>query len=325
MQPPIEQADGAIEPAEGPTEQAEGQPEQADGKAGQSGHTDELGDFQAVRGRLFGIAYRMLGSVGDAEDVVQDAWLRWQGTDRRSVRNPAAFLTTTTTRLAINAVTTARARRETYVGPWLPEPVDTSADPALGAERAEGLELGVLLLLEKLAPAERAAYVLREAFDYAHRQVAEVLGTTEANARQLLSRARRHLASTRSTPVGRAEHRRLVEAFRAAARGGDLAALERLLAADVIASSDGGGRVHASRKDLYGVARVTTLLDNVLRKYWSESVIRVVPANGTESLLVAAADGTPEALLALAATDRGVERLFLVLNPDKLRQFAARG
>ncbi|MEO3925168.1 RNA polymerase sigma-70 factor [Micromonosporaceae bacterium B7E4] len=291
---------------------------------GQTVQTDDVVDFEAVRGRLFGIAYRMLGTVGDAEDVVQDAWLRWQRTDRRNVRNPAAFLTTTTTRLAINAVTAARARRETYVGQWLPEPVDTAADPALGAERAEGLELGVLLLLEKLAPAERAAYVLREAFEYAHRQVAEVLGTTEANARQLLSRARRHLASARSAPVGRAEHRRLVEAFVAAARGGDLAALERLLADDVVASSDGGGRVHASRKDLHGVARVTTLLDNVLRKYWRDSVIRLVRANGAESLLVAAADGTPEALLALEATERGIERLFIVVNPDKLQQFAGR-
>ncbi|MGI5149767.1 RNA polymerase sigma-70 factor [Plantactinospora sp. CA-294935] len=291
---------------------------------GQAVQTDGVVDFEAIRGRLFGIAYRMLGTVGDAEDVVQDAWLRWQRTDRRNVRNPAAFLTTTTTRLAINAVTAARARRETYVGQWLPEPVDTAADPALGAERAEVLELGVLLLLEKLAPAERAAYVLREAFDYAHRQVAEVLGTTEANARQLLSRARRHLASARSAPVGRAEHRRLVEAFVAAARGGDLAALERLLADDVVASSDGGGRVHASRKDLHGAARVTTLLDNVLRKYWRDSAFRLVPANGAESLLVAAADGTPEALLALAATGRGIERLFIVVNPDKLQQFAGR-
>ncbi|MDG4787978.1 RNA polymerase sigma-70 factor [Micromonospora sp. WMMD1102] len=295
----------------------------ADGRTGQTGQTDDVADFQAVRGRLFGIAYRMLGSVGDAEDVVQDTWLRWQRTDRRNVRNPEAFLTTTTTRLAINAVTTARARRETYPGPWLPEPVDTAADPALGAERAEGLELGVLLLLEKLAPAERAAYVLREAFDYTHRQVAEVLATSEANARQLLSRARRHLDSARSAPVGRAEHRRLVEAFLAAADGGNLAALERLLADDVVARSDGGGRVHASRRDVTGPARVTNFLDNVLRKYWHGSVLRLVPANGAECLLVAAADGTPQALLALTTTGRGIERLFVVLNPDKLGQFAS--
>ncbi|WP_422771279.1 RNA polymerase sigma-70 factor [Plantactinospora sp. WMMC1484] len=292
----------------------------ADGKAVPA---DDVAEFQAVRGRLFGIAYRMLGSVGDAEDVVQDAWLRWQGTDRRKVDNPAAFLTTTTTRLAINAVTTARARRETYVGPWLPEPVDTATDPALGAERAEALDLAVLLLLEKLAPAERAAYVLREAFGYSHRQVAEVLETSEANARQLASRARRHLASARSTPVGRAEHRRLVEAFLVAARDGDLTAFERLLADDVVARPDGGGRVHASRKELSGVTRVTTFLDNVLRKYWASAVFRLVQANGSESVLVAAADGTPQALLALETTRRGVDRLLIVVNPDKLRQFAA--
>ncbi|MGO2740539.1 MAG: sigma-70 family RNA polymerase sigma factor, partial [Cellulosimicrobium funkei] len=152
-----------------------------------------LDAFLSVRSRLFGIAYRMLGSATEAEDVVQEAWVRWQGTDRSVVRNPAAFLTTTVTRLAINAATSARARRETYVGPWLPEPVDTSDDPALGAERAEALEIATLVLLERLAPVERAVYVLREAFDYPYRRVAEILGLTEANARQLARRARERL------------------------------------------------------------------------------------------------------------------------------------
>src|SRR4051794_8919060 len=126
----------------------------------------DTADFEAARPRLFGIAYRMLGSVAEADDVVQDAWLRWQGTDRAAGRDSGAFLATTTTRLAINAAQSARARRETYIGPWLPEPVDTAADPLLGAVRAEALEVGVLMLLERLSPAERAAYVLREAFDY---------------------------------------------------------------------------------------------------------------------------------------------------------------
>ncbi|MGK5738519.1 RNA polymerase sigma-70 factor [Micromonospora sp. URMC 103] len=283
---------------------------------------EDVTDFEAVRGQLFGVAYRILGSVGDAEDVVQEAWVRWQRADRRVIRNPAAFLTTTVTRLAISAATSARARRETYVGPWLPEPVDTTADPTLGAERAEALDLAVLMLLEKLPPTERAAYVLREAFDYSHRRIAEVLETSEVNARQLVTRARKHLASERSATVDRSEHRRLVEAFLAASRRGDLASLERLLAADVVARSDGGGRVHASRKDLVGAARVTTLLDNVFRKYWHASTIRAVEVNGATGLLVAAPDGTPEALIALDASERGIERLLLVLNPDKLGQFA---
>ncbi|MEV4537892.1 RNA polymerase sigma-70 factor [Asanoa sp. NPDC049518] len=283
---------------------------------------EDLDQFEAVRGRLFGIAYRMLGSVSDAEDVVQEAWMRWQNTDRRKVDNPAAFLSTTTTRLAINAVTSARARRESYVGPWLPEPVDTRADPALGAERAEALEMGALLLLERLPAAERAAYVLREAFGYPHKDVAEVLETSEANARQLVTRARKHLTSERSAPVDRAQHRRFVDRFLAASRDGDVAAFEQLLASDVIARNDGGGKVHAARKDVVGADRVANLLDNVLRKYWNTATFRAVEVNGDAGLLVVHADGTPEALIAMATSARGIEELYIVANPDKLRQFS---
>ncbi|MDG4828126.1 RNA polymerase sigma-70 factor [Solwaraspora sp. WMMD1047] len=295
------------------------------GESRQDDHSSSdagLAGFTSVRPRLFGIAYRMLGSVAEAEDIVQDAWVRWQQADRSAVRNPAAFLTTTTTRLAINAATSARVRRETYPGPWLPEPIDTTADPTLGAERAEALDLAVLLLLERLAPTERAAYVLHEAFDYPYRQIAEVLDTSEANARQLASRARRHLAAERSAPVDRAEHRRLVEAFLAAARGGDLAAFERLLTAEVVARSDGGGRVHAARKELHGVSRVTNFLDNVLRKYWRAAAIRIVPVNGASGLLVPSATGTPQALIVLDASPHGIERLLIVTNPDKLHGYA---
>src|SRR3954454_23006371 len=137
-----------------------------------------VGAFNQARPSLFGIAYRMLGSVAEAEDIVQEAWVRWQGTDRSVVRNPAAFLTTVTTRLALNTAESARVRREQYVGPWLPEPVDTSADPSLGAEKAEALESAVLVLLEKVRPEQRAAYVLREAFDYSYDEVADILETS---------------------------------------------------------------------------------------------------------------------------------------------------
>src|SRR5919198_368268 len=174
--------------------------------------------FHEVRPRLFGIAYRMLGSATEAEDLVQDVWLRWQTSDRSSVVNPAAYLATAITRLAINASQSARARRETYIGPWLPEPVDTSADPYLGAERGEALQFAALLLMEKLTPNERAAYVLREAFDYAYGQIADVLTSTEPAVRQLVSRARKHIASERRTPATAAEQRELLTAFLAAAR-----------------------------------------------------------------------------------------------------------
>jgi RNA polymerase sigma-70 factor, ECF subfamily len=191
-----------------------------------------VASFQAVRPRLFGIAYRVLRSAAEADDVVQDTWIRWHGTDRGEVRDAAAFLATATTRVAINVSQSARARREVHVGQWLAEPVDAEADPARVAERAEALERAVLTLLERLSPTERAAYVLREAFDYPYRQISEALAVSEANARQLVTRARVHLAGERRTQVTTAERQRFLDAFAYAAQTGDLTALERQFAAD---------------------------------------------------------------------------------------------
>jgi len=179
----------------------------------------------------------MLGSAAEAEDVVQDVWIRWQTADRGVVRDAAAFLATTTTRLAINVMQSARSRRELSVGPWLPEPIDTSISPRLNAERGEALAFGVLVLLETLTPTERAAFIFREAFDYRYRDIASVLGLEEANARQLVSRARQHVASGRRSAASSGKQRRLVDAFIAAARHGDAARLEGLLASDVDSSS----------------------------------------------------------------------------------------
>jgi RNA polymerase sigma factor (sigma-70 family) len=187
---------------------------------------DGLSAFLSMRPRLFGIAYRMLGSAAEAEDVVQDAWVRWQTTDRSVVRDAAAFLATTATRLAINVMQSARARRETSVGPWQSEPVDTRGDPWLAAERDQALACGLRMLLEKLTPTERAAYILREAFDYAYRDIANVLRLAEANARQVVTRARQHIASGRTTATSSTEQERLLEAFIAAAQDGDVARLE---------------------------------------------------------------------------------------------------
>jgi RNA polymerase sigma factor (sigma-70 family) len=198
---------------------------------------DGLSAFLRMRPRLFGIAYHMLGSATEAEDVVQDAWLRWQTTDRSIVRDAAAFLVTTATRLAINVVQSARSRRETHVADWLPEPVDTNADPGLGAERREALELGVLRLLERLSPTERAAYILREAFGYAYRDIANVLRFEEANARQVVTRARQHVARGRRMPASSTQQRRLLDSFITAARRGDVAGLEGVLASDVLSIS----------------------------------------------------------------------------------------
>jgi RNA polymerase sigma-70 factor (ECF subfamily) len=196
-------------------------------------HTDDgLAAFLSVRPRLFGIAHRILGSTAEAEDLVQDVWLRWQGTDRGLVRDAAAFLATTTTRLAINVIQSARARRETAVGSWLPEPADTGVDPARATERGQALELGVRVLLEHLSPKERAAYILREAFDYAYRDIATVLRLEEANARQVVTRARQRVAADRPARKRRGEPRRLLASFLAAAHTGDAAGLEHLLASE---------------------------------------------------------------------------------------------
>ncbi len=208
-------------------------------------HDDGLSVFADVRPRLFGIAYRMLGSPAEAEDIVQDVWLRWQSTNRSAVENPPAFLATTTTRLCINLAQSAHSRHETYIGTWLPEPVDTSSDPGLGVERGEALKLAVLVLLEKLSPTERAAYVLREAFDYPYRQIADILQLEEANVRQLVSRARKHIADGRCASVSSDEQRRFLEAFIGAAQKGDMVPLEGLFAEGVVSSLDGGGIVRA--------------------------------------------------------------------------------
>ena len=212
----------------------------------------DAASFQIARPRLFGIAYRVLGSAAEADDVVQDAWIRWQGTDRAQVRDAAAFLATTTLRLAINVSQSAHARRETHIGVRLLDRVDAAADPSLDAERGDALESAVRALLQKLSPAERAAYVLREAFDYPYRHIAQALALSEANARQLVTRARRRLSDEHCRPVGATEHQRLLDAFIAAARTGDLASLEQLLATDVVAYAAGDELVPATRPPVRG-------------------------------------------------------------------------
>lgn len=281
--------------------------------------TTSIDTFESTRPRLFGIAYRMLGSATEAEDIVQDTWLRWQ-TVTDEVDNPAAYLATITTRLSLTALDSARARRETYVGPWLPEPVSTEDDPLLGAERAEALSLAVLLLLERLTAAERAAYVLREAFDYSYRDIATVLETTEANARQLATRARAHLTRERGNPVAPAERDRLLGAFAAAAQSGEVAQLEQLLAADVVSLSDGGGVVNAARKPVIGRARVAQFLLGIGEKFASDLVPVAVHANG-EFAMVGLRDGVVAAFWTADVTAEGIAGIYLVLNPHKLSQF----
>ncbi|MEL4319942.1 RNA polymerase sigma-70 factor [Leifsonia sp. YIM 134122] len=278
--------------------------------------------FSAVRPRLFGIAYRMLGSAGEAEDIVQDAWLRWQRTDRTVVENAAAFLATTTTRLAINALQSAHSRRETYIGPWLPEPVDTSADPTLGAEHAEALGFAVLVILERLTPTERAAYVLREAFDYPYAQIAEIVQHSEPAVRQLVSRARRHLAGERRREVAPADQRRLLTAFLAAAQTGDLDALERLFAEDVVSYSDGGGAVRASRFPVRGRHTVAKFVRAFHTTFWGGVTITDAETNGQPSVVLSK-DGATFAVLTVVASTEGIDQVLWILNPAKLQAVAS--
>lgn len=280
-------------------------------------YDDGLPAFTLVRPRLFGIAYRMLGSATEAEDIVQDVWLRWQSIDRSVVENPPAFLATTTTRLCINAAQSARSRRETYVGTWLPEPVDTSADPALGAERGEALQLAVLFLLEKLPPTERAAYVLREAFDYSYREIANILQIEEANTRQVVSRARKHIANGRRIQVRSGEHRRLLETFIEAAQKGDLTALESLFAEDVVSYSDGGGIVRAARVPVSGRERVAKFIASFASHFWKGVTLTWLDTNGQASVVMSR-DGVPVALATIDASAQGIDQIMWVMRPSKL-------
>lgn len=273
--------------------------------------------FSGVQPRLFGIAYRMLGSASDAEDVLQEVWVRWQNSDRDSVREPAAFLATITTRLALNLMTSARVRREAYVGPWLPEPIDTRVNPELAAESEETLELGVLFLLERLSPRERAAYVLREAFDYPYAQIAAIVGVAEANARQLVSRARKHLSTESHPLVSVSEQRRFLEAFLTAAQSGDIRSLEKVLSDDIVSYSDGGGLAQAARIPLVGRDRVVKFVAAVSEWFWDGVDVQWIHANGRSALRLAA-NGETFALLTVSASVDGIHRLFWIVNPAKL-------
>ncbi|MEV8374686.1 RNA polymerase sigma-70 factor [Kribbella sp. NPDC056861] len=274
-------------------------------------------DFARVRPRLFGIAYRMLSSVQEAEDLVQDVWVKWQAYDRSTVREPAAFLATMTTRLAINESQSARARRETYVGPWLPEPVDTSADPTLGAERGEALELAMLVILEKLSPTQRAAYILREAFDYPYDQIAEIVQLSESNVRQLVSRSRKRLADERRETVSTAEQRKLLAAFMEAAQEGNFDTLVELLAADAVSYSDGGGIVRATRVELFGGEVIAKVTVGYSGNFWAGAKVSYAEYNGSWSA-VASRDGQVFMVISISASADGIDQVQWMLNPEKL-------
>lgn len=280
--------------------------------------TEATQSFTAQRPRLFGLAYRMLGSAHDAEDVVQDAWLRWAG-HGGTVDNPAAWLTTVVTRLCLNRLDSARARRETYVGPWLPEPIlttDPATGPAATVEERESVSLALLTTLERLTPPERAVYVLREAFGHSHAEVAAVLDVSEAGSRQLHTRARRHLATEPRTPTT-ADVGPLLRRFVAAARDGDLAGLESLLADDVTVWSDGGGKVSAARRPIRGRDAVARFLLGVLGRGRFRGRGAAAEVNGAPAAL-AFLDDELVGVLTVEPDGDTVGTVRILRNPDKL-------
>ena len=289
--------------------------------------TDQAAGFEPHRRHLLSVAYRFLGSVSDAEDIVQETWLRWAETDAARVREPRAYLTRVASRLCLDQLKSARARRERYVGPWLPEPIVQAAGFVAGpaAERADDIAIALMLALERLSPPERAAFVLHDAFGQSFEEVAATLGRSATACRQLASRARTRLREARprfAVPAGEGE--RLVAAFQQAAQSGDLAGLTRLLAPEAVLHSDGGGRVRAARRQILGADRIARMFSILLPKKGPPRAFTFAHINGLPGWLAVDAYGITETL-ALDIRDGRIAALYLVRNPDKLRHVPAPG
>ncbi|MEU1267892.1 RNA polymerase sigma-70 factor [Streptomyces sp. NPDC005799] len=287
--------------------------------------TDTATDvFEEHRPVLLGVAYRMLGRVADAEDVVQEAWLRWSGTDRGEVREPRAYLVRITTRLAIDRLRQVKARGETYVGPWLPEPYVTDfgatvPDTAERAVLADSVSLAVLVVLESLSPLERAVFVLREAFGYPYADIAAMLDRGEPAVRQLAGRARKHVEERRPRYEVDPERRReLTERFLAAAGEGDLDGLLALLAPDVRLVGDSGGKARAPLRVLESADKVGRFLVGAAAKGVPDPSFRIMELNGGPAI-VAMSAGKPDSVFQLDVFEGRVQAVYIVRNPDKLR------
>ncbi|MFI0909683.1 RNA polymerase sigma factor SigJ [Streptomyces abikoensis] len=286
--------------------------------------TDPLLDvFEEHRATLGGVAYRMLGRFADAEDVVQEAWLRWSAADREDVHDPRGYLVRVTTRLALDRLRLAHTRRETYVGPWLPEPVATDfgttvPDTAERAVLADTVSLALLVVLESLSPLERAVFVLREAFGFPYADIAEVLDRSEAAVRQLAGRARRHVAERRPRfDVDAARRRELTDRFLAAATGGSVEDMLALLAPGVRLVGDSGGKAKAPLRVLESADKVARFLLGVAAKPLPDPELRIVEVNGGPAVLVLSR-GVPDSVVSVETTDGLITEIHVMRNPDKL-------
>ena len=282
--------------------------------------------LEELRPRAFAVAYRMLGSVSEAEDIVQEALLRLHLVLQQGERieSPGAYLSTVVTRLCIDQLRSARVRRESYVGEWLPEPLvdDGRSDPAGHAELADSLSLAFLVLLESLTPEQRAAFLLREVFDYPYEQIAAIIGTSEDNTRQLVARARKHVDERRPRFEASQERReQLARSFLAAVSNGDLHALEELLAHDVTLHGDGGGQVRAITRPIHGRAKVARALLSMVRaaEAFGGLSLRHVQVNGQPGAMVSDAAGKLIAVEVLDIADGHIQAVRAIVNPDKLR------
>lgn len=283
-----------------------------------SGTAEEhvLAEFTALRPRLVGVAYGLLGSVAEAEDVVQDAWIRLQRSDIHAIQDLTGWLVTTTSRLALDVLRSARTRREAYVGPWLPEPVETAPDPADTVSLADAMSWAMLVVLETLSPAERTAFVLHDVFGLTFDEVAAALGRSAAACRKLASRAREHVEERRPRfDVDPQAHRAVVEAFATAAGTGDLDGLLELLDPEAVMISDGGGIVTAARKPIHGADKIARFLAGVHDKT-PERAFRFTLINGSAALL-AVTRGQVDGVIALGVEDGRVARIDYVRNPHK--------
>ncbi|MFF0477588.1 RNA polymerase sigma-70 factor [Streptomyces sp. NPDC004284] len=270
--------------------------------------------FVAHRNLLFTVAYEMLGSAADAEDVLQETWLKWAGVDPGTVRDRRAYLVRITTRQALSHLRTLGRRKESYLGPWLPEPLLTAPDVAEDAELADSVSMAMLLVLETLGPTERAVFVLREVFDLAYDEIAEAVGKTPAAVRQIAHRARAHVAARRPRgAASAAETRRTVEAFRRAVETGDLQRLLDVLAPDVVLLTDGGGVVRAALEPVVGAGRVAGLLGRIA----ATTTLQPAQVNGDPALIVRLG-GEIDTVLAVRVADGRVTGLYAVRNPQKL-------
>lgn len=284
---------------------------------------DSAASFAPLRPRLVRIAYRMLGSLAEAEDIVQDAYLRWHQTDRAAVRDPGAFLSRTVTRLCLDHFKSARAKRETYIGPWLPEPI-----VELEEDNKDEVTLTLMMALERLSPLERAAFLLHDVFGMEFEEVAKALERDAAACRQLAARARQHVQQARPRfPVTKEHGNDIAKAFFAASKGGDVGALRQLLAADVIAYSDGGGKAAAALNPVYGDDKVARFFAGIARKYaegatpnYSKPIGRPVfcTIDGLPGILYVDEAGRAVQTTALEVEDGRIVGIYIMRNPDKL-------